>query len=138
MIALSSTSKWKGPIVADDRKKTFTAEKFNWLDCVMNDRDLKPAAFKVAYAIMQHVNSETLIAWLSDETLVDVTGMSRPQVQRHRESLKAAGWLTWQRVQKGNHYTPLFDRINEGLQDILAKRAKRRAMRKTRDRKSVV
>src|ERR1700722_11997402 len=50
--------------MADDRKKTFTAEKFNWLDCVMNDRDLKPAAFKIAYAIMQHVNSETLFAWL--------------------------------------------------------------------------
>ena len=60
--------------MAEHQKKTFTADKLNWLDCVANDRDLKPAAFKVAYAIMQHVNAETLIAWLSDETLVDMTG----------------------------------------------------------------
>jgi hypothetical protein len=118
--------------MADDRKKTFTADKFNWLDCVVNDRDLKPAAFKVAYAIMQHVNAETLIAWLSDETLVDITGISRPQVQRHRESLKDAGWLTWERTQDANHYTPLFDRVKAGLDDILAKRAKRKELRKTR------
>jgi hypothetical protein len=118
--------------MADDRKKTFTAAKLNWLDCVANDRNLKPAAFKVAYVIMQHVNSETLIAWPSDETLVDITGISRSQVQRHRESLKAAGWLTWERTQIANHYTPLFDRVNAGLDDILARRVKRNELRKTR------
>jgi hypothetical protein len=120
--------------MADDRKKTFTADKFNWLDCVLNDRNLKPAAFKIAYAIMQHVNSETLVAWLTDETLVDVTGMSRAEVQRHRKSLKEAGWLRWKRTGDANHYTPLFDRVNAGLNDILAKREKRKAMRKIRRR----
>jgi Helix-turn-helix domain len=118
--------------MAEHQKKTFTADKLNWLDCVANDRDLKPAAFKVAYAIMQHVNAETLIAWLSDETLVDITGISRPQVQRHRESLKEAGWLTWERTQIANHYTPLFDRVKAGLDDILARREKRKELRKTR------
>jgi hypothetical protein len=120
--------------MADDRKKTFTADKLNWLDCVANDRSLKHAAFKVAYAIMQHVNSETLIAWLSDETLVDVTGISRAMVQRHRESLKEAGWLTWKRTPDANLYTPIFDRVMAGLEDILAKRAKRKERRKTRRR----
>jgi hypothetical protein len=120
--------------VADDRKKTFTAAKLNWLDCVLNDRNLKPAAFKVAYAIMQHVNSETLVAWLSDETLVDVTGISRAQVQRHRESLKEAGWITWERKQIANHYTPLFDRVEAALDDILVKRTNRKELRETRRR----
>jgi Helix-turn-helix domain len=120
--------------MADDRKKAFTADKFNWLDCVQNDHSLKPAALNVAYAIMKHVNSETLTAWLSDETLVDITGISRAQVQRHRESLKEAGWLTWKRTPGENHYTPLFDRVKAGLDDILAKREKRKELRKTRRR----
>jgi hypothetical protein len=120
--------------MADDRKKAFTADKFNWLDCVQNDHSLKPAALSVAYAIMKHVNAETLKAWLSDETLVDITGISRAQVQRHRESLKEAGWLTWKRTGNANHYTPLFDRVKAGLDDILAKRIQRRELRKDRRR----
>lgn len=120
--------------MAEHQKKTFTAAKLNWLDCVASDRDLKPAAFKVAYAIMQHVNAESLIAWLSDETVVDVTGISRAQVQRHRESLKAAGWLTWERTQDANRYTPLFDRVQAGLDDILARRAQRKERRQIRRR----
>lgn len=127
-------SKVKGPTMAEQQNKSFTSHKLNWLDCVANDRRLKHAAFKVAYAIMQHVNSETLVAWLSDDTLVDVTGISRAQVQRHRESLKEAGWLAWERTGNANHYTPFFDQMPAGLDDILAKRAKRKELRETRRR----
>jgi hypothetical protein len=118
--------------MAEHQKKTFTAAKLNWLDCVANDRNLKPAAFKVAYAIMQHVNAESLIAWLSDETLVDVTGISRAMIQRHRESLREAGWLAWERTPTANRYTPIFNRVNAGLEDILARRAKRKELRQAR------
>ncbi|MCK1507557.1 helix-turn-helix domain-containing protein [Bradyrhizobium sp. 18] len=113
-------------------QKAFTAHKLNWLDCVVSDRRLKPAAFKIAYAIMQHVNSETLFAWLSDETLVDVTGISSAEVQRHRKSLKACGWLTWKRTGNANVYTPLFDQLPEGLEFILDKRRKRKKLREAR------
>jgi hypothetical protein len=113
-------------------QKAFTSHKLNWLDCVASDRRLKPAAFKVAYAIMQHVNSETLVGWLSDETLVDITGISSAEVQRHRKSLKECGWLTWKRTGNANVYTPLFDQLPEGLEYILAKRAKRKELREAR------
>jgi hypothetical protein len=118
--------------MADDRKKQFTAAKLNWLDCVSSDRRLKPAAFKVAYAIMQHVNSETLVAWPSDETLVDVTGISRSQVVRHRESLRACGWLMWKRTKDANRYTLILDQVPEGLEYILTKRAERKERREAR------
>src|SRR5882724_4572144 len=113
-------------------QKPFTSHKLNWLDCVAIDRRLKPAAFKVAYAIMQHVNSETLVGWLSDETLVDITGISSAEILRHRKSLKACGWLTWKRTGNANLYTPLFDQMPEGLRLILDKRAKRKELREAR------
>jgi hypothetical protein len=110
----------------------FTSLKFNWLDCILNDDRLKPAAFKVAYAILQTVNSVTLVGWLSDETLVDVTGISRAEVQRHRKSLKACGWLTWKRTKTANLYQPLFDQLPDGLEFMLEKRARRKELREAR------
>lgn len=115
-----------------EQGKQFAGEKFNWLDCVARDKRLKPAAFKVAYVIMQHVNAKTGIAWVSDETLADVCGISAPMVFRHRESLKAAGWLSWERTQNANHYKPLFHQVNAGLDAMIVQRERRKELRDLR------
>jgi hypothetical protein len=78
--------------------RTFTGQKLDWLTVVSADRTLKPAAFEVAFCIVQHVNAKTLIAILSDDVIIEKTGISRAEVERHRKSLRAAGWLTWRRI----------------------------------------
>jgi hypothetical protein len=111
---------------------SFASEKFNWMDCLMRDHSLKPGAFKVGIAILQHMNAASGEAWVSDETLEAITGMSRPMVQRHRESLKAAGWLSWVRTRNANRYTPLFDKVNAGLDAMVVERERRKELRKVR------
>jgi hypothetical protein len=120
-----------------ERVTTFTGRKLDWLNVVSADRKLKPAAFEVAFCIVQHVNAKTLIAILSDDVIVEKTGISRAEVERHRKSLKAAGWLTWRRTRSANNYTPLFDNMN-AARDVLAAmredRRERRAKRAARTR----
>lgn len=115
-----------------EQAKRFAGEKFNWLDCVARDKRLKPAAFKVAYVIMQHVKASSGVAWVSDETLSDICGISAPMVFRHRESLREAGWLKWERTQNANHYTPLYHQVNAGLDAMIVQRERRKELRDLR------
>lgn len=117
-----------------DQSRKFTSEKLNWLDCVVRDHRLKPGAFKVAFVIMQHVGSGTGIAYPSDETIAAISGISRPQVQRHRESLRNAGWLSWERTQNSNRYTPLFHKVNAALDEMAIQQDRRRELRELRIR----
>jgi hypothetical protein len=111
---------------------SFAGNKFNWMDCLVRDHSLHPSAFKTAYAILQHVNSKTLEAWVSDETLSEITGQSRVTIQRHRQALKKARWLSWRRTKTASLYEPLFDKVDAGLYAIEIERKHRKERRNTR------
>jgi hypothetical protein len=53
----------------------FTSQIFAWLNRVLADRSLPPAAFKLAYAISQHINRHSRTAWPSQETLAAAIGV---------------------------------------------------------------
>lgn len=108
---------------------SFASEKFNWMDCLIRDHSLHPSAFKTAYVILQHTNAESGKAWVSDETIAEITGQTRATVQRHREALKIAGWLTWQRTSTASLYEPRFDKVNAGLDAIAIEREQRKERR---------
>lgn len=125
---------WKLEQIDDDevaRIRTFTGRKLDWLKAVSYDKRVKPGVFEVAFCIVQHVNEKTLIAILSDETIIEKTGISRAEVGRHRKSLKDTGWLSWRRTRTANLYTPIFDETAAWLDELAAKGVARRARRAT-------
>lgn len=113
--------------------REFTSLKFNWLDALAADQRIKPGAFKVGYCIMQHVNADTQIAFLSDEIIREKANLSIPQIKRHRRALQDAGWLTWNQRRSGNAYTPLYDMIDR-LRDLLMTRKEERKLRQAERR----
>jgi helix-turn-helix protein len=64
-----------------------------WLDQVCRDGALPGNAFRVAYAIAQHLNGVTRIAWPSQATVMAKTALSESTVKAMIVSLRARGHL---------------------------------------------
>ena len=86
-------------------RRLSTSEKFDWLDAVVADHGIDARAKVVAYCIVQHINWKTGIAFVSDRTITDKTGIPKRWVQRARNDLRAAGWITWKRTGTANVYS---------------------------------
>jgi hypothetical protein len=95
------------PADAERQQNITTSEKFDWLDAVMADHRIDTRAKVVAFCLMQHLNRETGIAFVSDATITDKTGMPNRWVRRARNHLRAAGWITWKRTRTANVYSTM-------------------------------
>ena len=73
--------------------KSFTSDKLDWLDQVVSDRKLRDFSFKVAYAIAQHINAESKIAYPGHARLATLLGASRRGIQKAISDLKQRNHL---------------------------------------------
>jgi hypothetical protein len=113
--------------------KTATSRKLDWLGALAVDPAVKAYAFKVGFAIVQHVNARSGWAMVSDETLADETSMAPRHVRRGRELLRERGWIERKRTKTANLYRPLSILLNSAL-DLLTTRRDHRQERRARRR----
>lgn len=118
----------------DEKKRTWTSEKLDWLRCLSVDSCVKPGMFEVAFAIIQHVNARRRVAILSDRVISDATSISSSEVYRHRIELKKFGWIDWERARAGLIIRPLFGRMNAMLDELESRRQNRECERLERGR----
>ncbi len=78
----------------------FTARKFAWLEAVARDANLRPSAARLAIILVkkytnreEFLDSGTLIAWPSVDTLASILGMTPRGVQKVTDSLVERGHL---------------------------------------------
>ena len=100
------------PAVEADQRRTFTGDKLDWMTALSGDPRLDARAFEVGFCIAQHVNAQSGLAIVSDDTIGDKTGIPKRWVLRARQSLRDAGWIDWRRTKSANIYWTLGDRIN--------------------------
>lgn len=88
-------------------KANFAGWKLDVLDAMAGDRALQSGDFRVAFVILQHLNSKTFVAYPSQQTIAAKAGMGERNVDKCLKRLKAAGWLRWERGnrQKSNTYS---------------------------------
>ncbi len=103
--------RWAGP--GDDpppaTRKRDTSFKLDMLTALMVSDLVKPAVFKVAFALIQHMNSRSGISYPSIETLAAETNLSPRYVQQCIEALRRARWLTSSRVSRTTSNRYQFD-----------------------------
>jgi len=73
--------------------KAHTRKLFDWLNQVKADVKLPASAFKVAFEIAQHVNSNSGAAWPSQQTVGDAIGLSETTVKDAVARLRDRGHL---------------------------------------------
>jgi Helix-turn-helix domain len=86
---------------------TFTRDKFAWLDQVLADDNLPATAFKLAYAIGQHINRQSGRAWPSQKRLGEATGLTVRTVRSLTEQLQKAGHLEVE-LHRGRNQTNVY------------------------------
>jgi hypothetical protein len=100
----------------DTEQRAFTSWKLDQLDAMSVDTDLTDAEFRVAFRLMQHVNSASRIAWPSIERLAAQLGRSTDAVKAAMKGLWGTErpWVKKTRPHKraSNQYSFLPDRIN--------------------------
>jgi hypothetical protein len=97
---------------AKAKQRLFTGDKLDWLTALSADPRLDARAFEVGFCIAQHVNKETGLTILSDDTIADKTGIPRRWVQRSRDLLRATGWIDWNRTRTANVYWTRGEQLN--------------------------
>jgi Helix-turn-helix domain len=103
---------------AKDDEKSFTSDKFDWLDAIMLDPRLKPIDFKVAYCIAQHLNAVSGLCNPSQRLIAELCDLKERTVRNSVARLVRAKWLVVHRPGRGsNHYrldgtnvSPMLDR----------------------------
>lgn len=98
---------------ADDCRG-FTSWKLDVLDAMSVDVEVTDLDFRVAFRIMQHINSASRIAWPSVARLAAQLSKSPDRIMAATKRLQQAGWLVKSRKsQKApNEYGFLTDRLN--------------------------
>lgn len=92
---------------------TFTARQFDWLNQVIADGGLPPAAFKLAYIISRHINRDRGDAWPGQERLADAIGTTVRTVRDLTDRLVAGGHLAVE-PHRGRHCTNLYRLVEKG------------------------
>ncbi len=110
----------------DEDLRGFTAWKLDVLNAMSVDGSLSDLEFRVAFRIMQHVNSVSRIAWPSVARLAAQLDKSEGRVRAATRRLQDAGWLMKRRKsqRESNEYGFLSDRVPDVLDDM-ADRMKR-------------
>jgi len=97
----------------DDEKAdrtVFNRRRFDWLDKIMADPDLPPAAFKLAYALaIKIMNARSRLCCPSQETISRAIGIKPRQVRNMLSLLVERGYLKVHRTGKNtsNRYSLL-------------------------------
>lgn len=115
-------------------KRSFTGSKLDWMAALSADPRIDARAFEVGFQIAQHLNMKKGVAFVSDDTITDKTGIPRRWVQRARADLKLYGWIGWERTRTANIYWTLGDNLNPVLDhQVMLKDARdeRRSRRKS-------
>lgn len=110
----------------DTEQRAFTSWKLDMLDAMSVDPEVTDADFRVAFRMMQHVNSVSRIAWPSVDRLAVQLARSRDSIMASTKRLCAVldknnlprlPWMTKSRRHKRapNEYSFLGDRMNSVL-----------------------
>ncbi len=102
--------------MSDMTTKELTALKLRFYDAIVRDPDLWALDLRIAWVLLsKYLNSESLVAWPSAETLAGELGASISGVRRSIKRLTAPGrWFT---IEKGggrrrsNVYSANFERV---------------------------
>jgi hypothetical protein len=116
--------------------KSFTSLKLDWINALMSDGEVSSTAFRIGFCIIQHVNERTGVAFVSDETISDKTGIRNRQVREARNLLRDNGWLIWKRTRTANIYRLLATNINAITDEQILKREQRQDRRDSAEPKS--
>jgi hypothetical protein len=94
------------------KRRSFTGDKLDWMVALSADPRLDSRAFEVGFQIAQHVNAQTGLAILSDDTISDKTAIPRRWVARARSDLRTCGWIDWRRTKTANIYWTRGEQMN--------------------------
>ncbi len=78
---------------ADMSGDIFTRDRFGWLRQVASDHEVSPAAFRLAFAIMEHVNRRSGTAWPTQETLGNAIHATTRTVRALTKTLETRGHI---------------------------------------------
>lgn len=110
--------------------KSFTGDKLDWMTALSADPRLDARAFEVGFCIAQHINAQSGITILSDDTICDETNIPKRWVLRARQSLKHIGWIDWRRTKTANIYWTLgsqIEAVNDHQKILKEKRIERQS-----------
>ena len=80
--------------------RSFTSWKLDIIDGMMSDPRVRDGDFRIAFRVMQAVNQDTRIAFISDATICDdVPSTDRFRCNDARKRLEKIGW--WE-VERGH------------------------------------
>jgi hypothetical protein len=80
----------------------FARLQFDWLRQVQDDAEISGSAFALAFAICRHVNSKTLTAWPTQETLARTVRTEQRTIRRLTTELRDRGHLSVS-IPRGRH-----------------------------------
>ncbi len=121
--------------------RSFTSWKLDIIDAMMSDPRVTDKDFRIAFRVMQSVNAETRIGYISDLTICDeVPRTDRHACKKARKHIEQIGWWTVERGHggKASRYSFSPENINAILdQRVLNKedRDRNRAERRSRDKR---
>lgn len=108
-------------ITGQAKRRSFTSWKLDVVDALSVDPEVTDLDFRVAFRIIQHLNSVSRIAWPSVARLAAQLGKSEDRVRASTKRLQAVGWLVKERKsQKApNEYRFLSARLDRVLNAML-------------------
>lgn len=107
----------KGEVTAEE-KRSFASWKFDLLDALAVDRRLSPLHFRVAYCLLQFMNSRTGRIYPGQDLLAARLGVSVDTIQRAIKGLAKAGWLTvWRPTRHRTNEYRFCDRHVAAMED---------------------
>jgi hypothetical protein len=120
--------------VEREAQRSFTSWKLDVLNALASDPEVSAGHFRIAFRVMQAVNRETRVAFISDELLCDeVPSTDRWKCNKARRKLIERDWWTVDRGHGGKASRYIF--LDTNLNAILDRLAIYRDARATRRRK---
>lgn len=129
--------------MSERKSQAFTSWKFDILDAMSCDAELQDIDFRVAFRLMQHINSKGLDAHPSLERLAAQIGVSRDTVMRSLNRLSdpkgACHWINRRRSGRTQPYLYSFaiDRLNSVIDGKLSREDRARETSDERKRKRI-
>lgn len=98
------------------RRRGFTSWKLDMIDALSVDPEVTDLDFRVAYRLMQHVNSVSRLAWPSVARLAAQLGKSEDRIRASTKRLQALHWLEkGRKSQKASNEYRFLDQRLEGV-----------------------
>lgn len=94
--------------------KAFTAQKLELADRIRHDGRLSASIRIIGAEICSLTNFRTGYAWAPEKYLAEKLAVTDRTIKRAIVALKAAGWITVERVGRSNRYRPDFAALEQG------------------------